>query len=180
MTNYVVQRANSGLILNWFEWGGDEAVGETVQLAGIDYVVEADQPNVPQMTQPVASDVTDLTPTQEAALRASVLTAAKREIERRLLEVASIMDQHNTDITVGLCLRYLDGGLTTEDRATLEAAMPDGMTVADFVTNAESQGILLRKIKDVQGKALKAHIRNPATPVAELAALDVTAGEWWA
>ena len=177
---YAVRRDNANRILEWQDWPFPDPVGTVVDIAAVEYVIEAEQPNVPQASQPVASDVTDLTPTQEAALRASVLTAAKREIERRLLEVASIMDQHNTDITVGLCLRYLDGGLTTEDRATLEAAMPDGMTVADFVTNAESQGILLRKIKDVQGKALKAHIRNPATPVAELAALDVTAGEWWA
>jgi hypothetical protein len=177
---YAVRRDNANRILEWQDWPFPDPVGTVVDIAAVEYVIEAEQPNVPQASQPVATDVTDLTPAQDAALRVSLLTAAKREIERRLLEVASIMDQHNTAITVALARQYLAGGLPPESRATLESAMPEDMTVADFVTNAESQGILLRKIKDVHGKALKAFIRDPDTTAAQLVALDVTAAEWWA
>lgn len=178
MTFFYVAFDEGGAYLNHVMAGAlrDPVINDAEVIRYLVECAEADLPGLRLAGGAVVQPGVD-TP---AAREQIVASRVKPEIERRILQVASVMDQHNTKITVDLAREYLAGGLTAGQRATLEAAMPTGVTVAEFVTSATESAITIKRIKDVAGAALKAYVRDPGTPIEAVLALDATAEEWWA
>lgn len=186
MTAYLVNYDIDGVPVaeTWPIYEGAEPQGTPIEDAGIQrYVVTDADPVGTRLVfgEVIGSAEVSAGPQDSPEFREQLVELViKPEIERRILAVASVLDQHNTVITVALAREYLAGGLTAGQRATLEAAMPAGVSVANFVTNAEALAIMIRDIKDVKGAALKAYARDLATTAEQLAALDATDEVWWA